>query len=70
VHADGAHAGLLRLEQLCAQGGARAGAREEIAQALQVVVHIERRDGHRSVREVVSLSGLTAAGEYAWKRVA
>lgn len=67
IHADSSRAGLLRLEQLCAQGGARAGVREEIAQAVHAVVHIERVDGHRRVREFIEVQGLDQTGEYVWR---
>lgn len=71
VHADNARAGLLRLEQLwCAHGGERASARLEIAQAVHVVVHIERVRGHRRVREVLSVDGLSSGGEYLWTKIA
>jgi type IV secretion system protein VirB11 len=71
VHADGAEEGLLRLEQLYAQGGGdRLTARAEIAKAVHVVVYIERRAGRRSVGGVLEVSGLTPDGGYVWKRVA
>lgn len=73
VHASDARAGLLRLEQLCAQGGSdRTVAREEIAQAIHVVAHIERRNGHRVLREVLAVDGLsdTGTGGYVCRKLA
>jgi type IV secretion system protein VirB11 len=69
VHASSAKEGLVRLEQLCRQGGAGV-PRSEIAAAVNLVVAIGRDDGFRRVREVVRVEGLDEGGAYRCVRVA
>jgi type IV secretion system protein VirB11 len=69
VHASGAKEGLVRLEQLCRQGGAGV-PRSEIAAAVNLVVAIGRDHGFRRVREIVRVEGLADGGGYACVRVA
>ena len=55
IHASSAHGALLRLESLARQDGSVGGSslKASIADAIELCVHLERRDGHRRVVEIV-----------------
>lgn len=61
LHANSAQAALLRLEQLIGEVSA-AVPHELIAEAIDLVVFIARRDGARRVETIARLTGLTSGG--------
>lgn len=63
LHANGAYAGLIRLEQLIAEGGA-VNQRPLIAEAVGLIVAIEKTPIGRRVKEIVSVQGLGSDGNY------
>ncbi len=63
VHANSAHAGLYRLEQLI-QEAVITVPRRLIAEAVDVVVFIKGRGAARRVETVAALEGLSAEGDY------
>jgi type IV secretion system protein TrbB len=65
VHADSAFAGLMRIEQMSAEATHGFVPRAEVAQAVQLLVFVARRGGHRRVEELVRVRGLHADGAYA-----
>ena len=69
LHANGAHAGLIRLEQLIAEGGA-VNQRPLIAEAVGLIVAIEKTPIGRRVKEIVSVQGLDGDGNYDIRDVA
>jgi type IV secretion system protein TrbB len=63
VHADDSRKGLLRLERLVGTRSARA----EVAEAVNVVVFIDKEDSlqaGRKIRDILIVNGLTSKGEY------
>jgi P-type conjugative transfer ATPase TrbB len=69
VHADSALAGLMRVEQMAAEGTQGFVPRAEVAHAVNVLVFIARRNGARRVEELVHVRGLKADGTYAVEEV-
>ncbi len=63
VHANSAHAGLYRLEQLI-QEAVITVPRRLIAEAIDVVVFIKGRGAARRVQTIATLEGLTTDGDY------
>jgi type IV secretion system protein VirB11 len=63
VHANSAVDALSRLDQLAQEAGVPSQARL-VASTVDLVAHMERSGSSRRVRELVSVHGLTAAGEY------
>jgi type IV secretion system protein VirB11 len=69
VHANSAHAGLLRVEQLAAEGTMGFVPRAEVAEAIQAVVFIARRASGPYVEQVLRVRGLKSNGEYDWQEM-
>ena len=63
LHANSAHAGLYRLEQLIQEAVVTV-PRRLIAEAIDVVVFLKGRGANRRVETVAALEGLTADGDY------
>ena len=63
LHANGAYAGLIRLEHLIAEGGA-VNQRPLIAEAVGLIVAIEKTPVGRRVKEIVSVQGVDSDGNY------
>jgi len=61
IHANSAEAALIRLEQLIAEVGA-VGMSPLIAEAVDLVVFMEKQRGKRRVREIIGVTGITATG--------
>lgn len=61
LHANSAQAGLQRLEQLIGEATTNI-PHDLIAETIDVVVFITRRDGHRRVETVANVTGLTSTG--------
>lgn len=70
VHANSARAGLMRLEQMAAEGTGGFVPRGEVAEAVQMVVFVARGPQGRGVQQVLRVRGLDARGEYAFEEVA
>lgn len=68
VHANSARAGLTRLEQLI-QEAVITVPKELIAEAVNIVIHIERVGHGRRIREIVSVGGFSE-GKYDLSNVA
>lgn len=66
LHANSAHAGLYRLEQLIQEAVVTV-PRRLIAEAIDVVVFLKGRGSGRRVETVASVEGLTAEGDYRLK---
>jgi len=65
VHANGALAGLLRLEQLIYEAGVPpVASRPVLAEAINAVVYLEKTDTGRRVRTILAVDGLSSGGEY------
>jgi type IV secretion system protein TrbB len=63
-HANGARAGLLRLEQLCLEAIATA-PRALIAEAVHIIVVISGKGADRRVTDIWECQGLSSVGDYA-----
>ena len=61
IHANSAEAALIRLEQLIAEAGA-VGMSPLIAEAVDLVVFMEKQRGQRRVREIIDVTGIAATG--------
>jgi len=61
IHANSAEAALIRLEQLIAEAGA-VGMSPLIAEAVDLVVFMEKQRGQRRVREIIDVTGITETG--------
>lgn len=68
VHASSAAKGLSRLEQLVQEGGV-IHARPLVAEAVNVVVYMEKRGTQRMVSELVHVDGLSVDGNYILRQV-
>jgi type IV secretion system protein VirB11 len=66
LHANSAHAGLYRLEQLIQEAVVTV-PRRLIAEAIDVVVFLKGRSSGRRVETVAAVEGLTADGDYRLK---
>lgn len=64
IHANGAHAGLIRLEQLIAEATAAANMAPLIAEAVDLVIAIEKTKGGRRIKEIIEVSGISERGTY------
>lgn len=64
IHANGAHAGLIRLEQLIAETTAAANMSPLIAEAVDLVIAIEKAKGGRRIKEIIEVSGISERGTY------
>jgi len=64
IHANGAHAGLIRLEQLIAEATAAANMAPLIAEAVDLVIAIEKTNGGRRIKEIIEVSGISERGTY------
>lgn len=64
VHANGAHAGLIRLEQLIAETGAAGNMTPLIAEAVDLVIAIEKVKGGRRIKEIIEVNGINESGSY------
>jgi len=64
VHANSASAGLIRLEQLIAESGALASTHSLIAEAVDLIVFIEKYNKGRRIKTVATVNGLTDTGDY------
>lgn len=64
IHANGAHAGLIRLEQLIAEATAAANMAPLIAEAVDIVIAIEKTKGGRRIKEIIEVSGISERGTY------
>jgi len=69
IHANSAKAALIRLEQLVAEAGA-VGMLPLIAEAVDLVVFMEKRHGSRRVQEIIDVEGVTSTGYSINKRTA
>jgi len=67
VHANSARAGLTRLEQLI-QEAVITVPKELIAEAVNIVIHIERSGHGRKIREIVRIGGISE-GKYDLSKV-
>jgi len=63
LHANSARAALQRLEQLAAEATSHI-PRDLIAEAVNVIVFMSRRDGKRQIEEVLRVEGLDDHGDY------
>lgn len=70
LHANGALEGLEKLTQLAAEAAGGFMPRQEVASAVQLVVFIARRAGHRRIEQVIRVHGLNARGDFEWNEVA
>jgi len=61
IHANSAEAALIQLEQLVAEAGA-VGMSPLIAEAVDLVVFMEKHRGKRRVGEIIDVTGITATG--------
>ena len=61
IHANSAEAALIRLEQLIAEAGA-VGMAPLIAEAVDLVVFMEKQRGQRRVMEIIDVTGVTVTG--------
>lgn len=64
IHANGANAGLIRLEQLIAEATAAANMAPLIAEAVDLVIAIEKTKGGRRIKEIIEVSGISERGIY------
>lgn len=64
IHANGAYAGLIRLEQLIAEATAAANMAPLIAEAVDLVIAIEKTKGGRRIKEIIEVSGISERGTY------
>ena len=64
VHANNARAGLQRLESLCEEAIPGNRQQELIAEAVDLVIYIERTATGRTVKQILKLGGLTPTGNY------
>lgn len=64
VHANNAIAGLTRLEQLIAEANDSAIMKQHIAEAVDIVIAIEKTSNGRRVTEVLDVRGMTSEGFY------
>lgn len=64
VHANGARAGLIRLEQLIAEASAAGNMAPLIAEAIDLVVAIEKTKASRKIKEIIEVNGINEMGGY------
>jgi len=57
IHANGAYAGLIRLEQLIAEAGTGIKMTPLIAEAIDLIVVIEKHNGSRRIKEIAKVTG-------------
>ena len=69
IHANGAEAGLIRLEQLIAEAAAVAGMAPLITEAVDLIITIEKHKGSRRIKEIHEVNGITESGNYSTKRL-
>ena len=64
VHANSAAAGLIRLEQLIAESGTTVSMQPLIAEAVDLIVFIEKYNKGRRIKTVATVNGLNNTGDY------
>jgi P-type conjugative transfer ATPase TrbB len=64
VHANSAAAGLIRLEQLIAESGTTVSMQPLIAEAVDLIVFIEKYNKGRRIKTVATVNGLNNTGNY------
>lgn len=64
VHANGARAALIRLEQLIAETGMQGSVAPLIGEAIDLVIFIAKTQGGRKIKEIVEVNGVDESGNY------
>lgn len=64
VHANSAAAGLIRMEQLIAETGASNSMADLIAEAVDLIIFIQRTKGGREVKEILAVNGINPDNSY------
>lgn len=64
IHANSALAGLVRLEQLISESGSSADMSPIIAEAVDVIIYINKTTGGRKVEEIIEVNGINKDGSY------
>lgn len=64
IHANGARAGLIRLEQLIAEATTATNMAPLIAEAVDLVIAIEKSKGGRRIKEIIEVGGISELGMY------